>query len=66
MNFANRELFINKILTASKRITDAYTQSFTLQTQRDAAEIIVENNEKGCCCTTILKTFCIFAMNDTK
>ena len=33
---------------------------------RDAAEIIAENNEKGCSCTTILKTFCIFALSDTK
>ncbi len=66
MNIANIELFFNKIQTASKRITDAYTQSFALQTQRDAAEIFAENNEKGCSCTTILKTFCIFALSDTK
>lgn len=24
------------------------------------------NGEKGCKCTTILKTFCIFALYDTK
>ena len=29
-------------------------------------EIIAVNNEKGCSNTTILKTFCIFALCDTK